>query len=159
MRLAKASEYAIRCVLYLSVQKKGVVASRNEIADAMDIPRDFLTKIAQQLCRSNIIEIIQGSRGGFRLKVSPQDLNLLDVIETMMGEIFLNKCAIRPESCSNASTCKVHKVWVKARTQFQKTLKQATFAHLVEDVKNCNDLFLSSSLKEKDSFGDLPIEK
>ena len=100
MRLTKAGEYAIRCILYLSMQKKGVVASRNEIADAMDIPRDFLTKIAQQLSRSDIIEIIQGPKGGFRLLVSPEKLNLLDVIEIMMGEIFFNDCALRPLSCS-----------------------------------------------------------
>ena len=94
MRLTKAGEYAIRCVLYLSIQKKGVVASRNEIASAMEIPRDFLTKIAQQLSRANILEIIQGPKGGFRLKRPPKELNLLDVIETMMGDIFFNECAL-----------------------------------------------------------------
>lgn len=62
MRLTKASEYAIRCVHYLSMQRKGVIASRNEIADAMQIPREFLSKIAQQLSRSDILEIMQGPK-------------------------------------------------------------------------------------------------
>jgi Rrf2 family protein len=131
MRLTKASEYAIRCVHYLSLQKKGVVASRNEIADAMDIPPDFLAKIAQQLSRSNILEIIQGPKGGFRLQVPPEQLNLLDVIETMMGDIFFNECVLRPESCSKSCTCQVYLIWVKARTQFRETLRQATFAQLI----------------------------
>ncbi|MGD8835212.1 MAG: Rrf2 family transcriptional regulator [Desulfobacteraceae bacterium] len=135
MRLTKASEYAIRCVQYLSSQKRGVIASRNEIASAMDIPRDFLAKIAQQLSRSNIIEIVQGPKGGFRLQVPPEQLNLLDVIESMMGEIFFNECALRPESCPKSFRCQVYPVWVKARTQFRETLKQATFAQLIEDVK------------------------
>jgi Rrf2 family iron-sulfur cluster assembly transcriptional regulator len=135
MRLTKASEYAIRCVLYLSAQEKGVIASRNEIADAMNIPRDFLTKIAQQLSRSDILEIIQGPKGGFRLLVAPDKLNLLDVIEAMMGEIFFNECAVRPESCSKSCSCTVHSVWVRARNQFRETLRQVTFAQLIEDVK------------------------
>jgi Rrf2 family protein len=135
MRLTKASEYAIRCALYLSAQEKGVIASRNEIADAMDIPRDFLTKIAQQLSRSDILEIIQGPKGGFRLLVAPDKLNLLDVIEAMMGEIFFNECAVRPESCSKSCSCTVHSVWVRARNQFRETLRQVTFAQLIEDVK------------------------
>lgn len=141
MRLTRAGEYAIRCVLYLSMQEKGVVASRNEIADAMDIPRDFLTKIAQQLSRSDILEIIQGPKGGFRLQVPPEKLNLLNVIETMMGEIFFNECALRPETCSESCTCAVHAVWAKARTQFRETLSQATFAQLIEDAKECGVLF------------------
>lgn len=148
MRLTKASEYAIRCVLYLSTQEKGVVASRNEIAGAMDIPRDFLTKIAQQLSRSDILEIIQGPKGGFRLLVSPDKLNLLDVIETMMGEIFFNECAVRPDSCSKSCSCTVHSVWVKARNQFRETLRQATFAQLIEDVKGSSLFFKTAPSKE-----------
>ncbi|MEJ2153781.1 MAG: Rrf2 family transcriptional regulator [Desulfobacteraceae bacterium] len=140
MRLTKAGEYAIRCVLYLSTLAKGIVASRNEIADAMDIPRDFLTKIAQQLSRSGIIEIIQGPKGGFRLGLPPEKICLLDVVETMMGDIFFNECALRPQSCSKSCTCAVHTVWVKARTQIRETLREATFAQLAEDVKN-RDLY------------------
>lgn len=151
MRLTKAGEYAIRCVLYLSMQEKNVVASRNEISKAMDIPRDFLTKIAQQLSRADILEIIQGPKGGFRLLVSPEKLNLLDVIETMMGEIFFNECALRPQSCSQSCNCAVHSVWVKARTQFRETLKQATFAQMIDDVKARNVLFDATSLKNRTS--------
>ena len=145
MRLTKAGEYAIRCVLYLSIQKKGNVISRNEIADAMDIPREFLAKIAQQLSRAFIIETIQGPKGGFRLLVPPEELNLLDVIETMLGEIFFNECALRPETCSQSSVCAVHPVWVKARAQFRETLRQATFAQLIEDVEDCDVQFETAS--------------
>lgn len=151
MRLTKAGEYAIRCVLYLSMQKKGVIASRNEIASAMEIPRDFLTKIAQQLSRANILEIIQGPKGGFRLKQPADNLNLLDVIETMMGDIFFNECALRPESCSQSCTCAVHSVWVKARTQLRETLRQATFAQLADDVNNRENLFGTEPLNNGNS--------
>jgi Rrf2 family protein len=145
MRLTRAGEYAIRCVLYLAMQEKGTIISRNEIADEMDIPRDFLTKIAQQLSRADIIEIIQGPKGGFRLLVLPQKLNLLDVIETMMGEIFFNECALRPETCSKSCTCAVHNVWLKARIQFRETLRQATFDQLITDAEKCSILFNKSS--------------
>lgn len=157
MRLTKAGEYAIRCVLYLSMQEKGIVASRNAIADAMDIPRDFLAKIAQQLSRSGIIEIIQGPKGGFRLQLPPEKLNLLDVVEIMMGDIFFNECALRPQSCSKSYACAVHTVWVKARTQIRKTLGEATFAQLAEDVKD-RDLFIETvSSRERNACGDFPV--
>jgi Rrf2 family protein len=151
MRLTKAGEYAIRCVLYLSMQEEGVVIPRNEIADAMDIPRDFLAKIGQQLSRADIIEIVQGPKGGFHLLVPPEELNLLKVIETMLGEIFFNECALRPETCSQSSFCVVHPVWVKARTQFRETLRQATFAQLVEDAEDRGVLFKTASCKRKEA--------
>jgi Rrf2 family iron-sulfur cluster assembly transcriptional regulator len=132
MRLTRACEYAIRCVLFLSALEKGTVASKKEIARAMDIPNQFLGKIAQQLSRSGIIEIIQGPKGGFRLSISTEKLSLLDVIEAVMGEIFLNDCIFRPDSCERSSTCAVHMVWQKARNQLRETLREATFAKLVQ---------------------------
>jgi Rrf2 family protein len=81
MRLTRAGEYAVRCVLYLSALKNGVVASRKEIAREMDIPDQFLGKIAQQLSRAGFLEIVQGPKGGFRLLISPDKMSLLDVGE------------------------------------------------------------------------------
>jgi Rrf2 family protein len=136
MRLTRAAEYAIRCVLYLSKQKENGVVSRKEIALAMDIPDQYLGKIAQQLSRAGMIEILQGARGGFRLLQSPADISLLTVIEAVMGEIFLNDCVIRPTSCIQSDACAVHVVWEKARRQLRETLGNAFFSQLIQK-ENC----------------------
>ena len=133
MRLTKAGEYAVRCALYLSLQGEGVTTGRKEIARVMDIPDQFLGKIAQQLAKAQIIEIIQGAKGGFRLLISPDKLNMLDVVEAVIGEIFLNDCVIRPESCQRAPVCSVHQVWEKARDQLRTTLRQTTFSQILAD--------------------------
>lgn len=132
MRLTKAGEYAVRCVLYLSLQEMGIVVSRKEIAREMDIPDQFLGKIAQQLSRAGILEILQGPKGGLRLSIVPEQLSLLQVIEAVMGEIFLNDCLLRPEVCGRSYTCAVHSVWKKARNQLRETLREATFDKLVK---------------------------
>ena len=139
MRLTRAGEYAVRCVMYLSGQAQGVIVSRREVAHAMEIPEQFLGKIAQQLARAGILEIIQGSKGGFRLAISPDQMSLLDVVEAVVGEIFLNDCILRPNSCWRSQTCSVHQVWQKARNQLRETLREATFAQLLEE-ESCMDL-------------------
>ncbi len=150
MRLTRAGEYAVRCVLYLSGQDQGIIVSRREIAQAMEIPEQFLSKIAQQLARAGIVEIIQGSKGGFRLVVSPDQVSLLDVVEVVVGEIFLNDCVFRPDSCCRNQTCSVHQVWQKAKAQLRKTLDEATFAQLLEE-QSCMD----PQLLEKDQIEDV----
>ena len=99
----------------------------------MDIPDQFLGKIAQQLARAGFIEIVQGAKGGYRMVVSPDRLSLLAVVEAVVGEIFLNDCILRPESCNRSRSCAVHRVWEKARDQLRATLQQATFAELQAD--------------------------
>jgi len=114
-----------------------IVVSRQDIADCGDIPSHFLAKIAQQLSRAGIIEILQGARGGYRLLVPPEKLTLLNVIEAIIGEIFLNDCVIRPESCHASSSCAVNAVWLRARDQLRRTLAEVTFAKLLEDESCC----------------------
>ena len=131
MRLTRAGEYAVRCVLYLASQGVGVVCNRKQIAAEMDIPDQFLGKIAQQLARAGFLEIVQGSKGGLKLVFSPEQLSVLDVVEAVIGEIFLNDCLIRPESCQRSQACSVHQIWDKARSQLRSTLRQATFDSLL----------------------------
>ena len=131
MRLTRAGEYAVRCVLYLADRGAGQVISRKQIAREMDIPPYFLSKIAQQLAREGLLEIVQGAKGGLRLTVSPDKLSLLDVVEAVIGEIFLNDCIVRPESCNRSQACSVHQIWDKARNQLRDTLREATFSSLL----------------------------
>jgi Rrf2 family protein len=133
MRLTRAGEYAIRCIYHLSSQDTGVVTKRQEIAQAMNIPDQFLGKIAQQLAQAGLIEIVQGAKGGMRLVVSPAKVSMLDVIEAVIGEIFLNDCIIRPESCDRGKSCIAHQVWKRARDQLRDTLAEATFDKLVDE--------------------------
>lgn len=148
MRLTRAGEYAVRCVLHLSAKGKGLIVSRKEIAQEMDIPDQFLGKIAQQLARSGILEIVQGAKGGFRLIVSPAKLSLLDVVEAVTGEIFLNDCIMRPESCGRVNTCSIHRIWQKARNRLRKTLSEATFEKLLQEESCVNPSIISCDLKE-----------
>jgi Rrf2 family iron-sulfur cluster assembly transcriptional regulator len=145
MRLTRAAEYAIRCILYLAKMGKGVPASRKDIAEYAEIPPHFLAKIAQDLAKAGLIEIRQGAKGGFSLARDPQDITLLEVVETMIGEIYLNDCVARPSSCNLLDACAVHRVWLKARIQLRDTLRAVTFDQLIQD-KTCIPVLSESTI-------------
>lgn len=130
MRLTRAAEYAIRCVLFMARQPARSVIARKDISREMEIPDQFLGKIAQQLARAGVMEILQGARGGFRLLRAPESISLLEVIEAVMGEIFLNDCIMNSLSCRRTATCAVHTVWEKARNDLRRTLGAANFQQL-----------------------------
>ncbi|EFK05251.1 transcriptional regulator, Rrf2 family [delta proteobacterium NaphS2] len=132
MRLTRAGEYAVRCVLYLSKKGKGALVSRKEVAEQAVIPSHFLAKIAQELAKVGMIEIRQGAKGGFVLLMDPEEITLLQVVEIVIGEIFLNDCVVRPKSCDASPNCSVHVVWMRARDQLRDTLGSVTFAELIK---------------------------
>ena len=110
MRLTRAGEYAIRCMVYLAFKGQGILVVKQEIVAKADIPGPFLSKIVQDLAHAHLIEICQGPKGGYVLIKDPAKITLLDVVEVMIGKIQLNDCVGRPGTCSASSHCRVHQV-------------------------------------------------
>jgi Rrf2 family protein len=121
----------------------------------MEIPEQFLGKIAQQLARFGFIEIVQGAKGGYRLLVAPAKITLLDVVESAIGEIFLNDCVMNPSSCRRSPFCSIHMVWEKARKQLRDTLREETFETLLVR-ENCltGDVLHGADANDESSFID-----
>lgn len=151
MRLTRAGEYAVRCMLCLARAGKGVAVSRQEVAAYGQIPDAFLAKIVQRLSRLGIIEIRQGAKGGYKLLLEPKDLTLLAVIEAMIGPIYLNDCVLRPESCHASPGCSVNRVWTKANEGLRETLRAANFAQLIAEEDCCLVPFPLASLPKEGS--------
>jgi Rrf2 family protein len=120
-------------VLYLSAKGKGKLIGRLEIAEQCDIPDKFLAKIAQQLARSGLIEIRQGARGGYLLKKEPAAISLLEVVEAIIGKIFLNDCVSSAAVCRASANCAINRVWIQARNQLRDTLSGVNFAQLLTE--------------------------
>ncbi len=135
MRLTRAGEYAVRCVLYLALQPGEGEISRRQVSEAMQLPLHFLGKIAQQLARADIIEITKGAKGGYRLARPARDITLLDVVEAVEGPIGLNLCLLRPESCGRSHFCSVHEVWNQAQAGLREVLGKADMASLAAKEK------------------------
>jgi Rrf2 family protein len=146
LRLTRAGEYAIRCTLYLASCGRDIVVSRREVARAMEIPEPFLAKVARHLARANIIQIVQGAKGGYRLLVTPEKLSILAVVEAVIGNLVLNDCVLNPRSCHRSPTCSVHQVWIGARDQLRQSLAQATFDKLL-DQQTCSDRLLAGAAR------------
>jgi Rrf2 family protein len=129
MFMTKKSDYAVRCVLFLS-REPGRTVGAAEIADAVLAPKTFLAKVLQRLAKKGIVESVKGAAGGFRLAKAPSQISLLDVIEAVQGPSTLNACAVDRAACSLSGSCAVHPVWVELRRDIEKHLAGEDFARL-----------------------------
>lgn len=134
MLITRKTDYAIRCVLYLS-EKKGGLANVDEISKSMLIPKSFLAKILQKLEKAGIVKSSKGRKGGFSLVKEPKGVSLMEVIETMQGPLSINVCAIDKRKCSLSNICSVHPVWVKIRKEIEEKLVKINFEELSRERK------------------------
>lgn len=132
MKITRAADYAIRCVLHLAKKPPREVVSRREVAEAMDIPVAFLGKIAQGLAKAGLVVVRQGAKGGYQLAKPPGRITLLDVVEALDGEIEVNDCLARPEECGRMPSCRVHRALIDIRTALRRSLEAVTFEDLAK---------------------------
>lgn len=126
MQIKRETDYAVRCVFYLSGREHDVVMV-DEIATEMDIPKSFAAKILQKLVRAGIVSSFQGVRGGFQLARPAEEITLYDVIRVIEGPISLNICTENAAACDLSRACKVHPFWVQVRQQVEAVFQGITF--------------------------------
>lgn len=136
MELTRAADYALRGVLYLSLQPEGSLCVISEIAEQMEIPEGFLARIFQILAKSGIIRSHRGKKGGFSLALPAEEIDMQKVIETMEGPIHLNRCLNGFGDCQRGHLCSLHDVWRRIQEQVITTLGETNFAELAQQTKS-----------------------
>ena len=130
MIITRATEYAIRAVLYMACQPQGEIIFKKDICRAQEITPAFLTKILQPLIKAGIVGSQRGVGGGFYLAKPPAEINLFDIVQTQEGPLYLNQCLIKEGHCGREFFCPVHGAWQEIRSEFMATLSRHDFATL-----------------------------
>ncbi|OHB25790.1 MAG: Rrf2 family transcriptional regulator [Desulfuromonadaceae bacterium GWC2_58_13] len=135
MIITRATEYAIRALLYLARQPRGEIVYKKDICSHQHITPAFLTKILQPLIKDGIVGSQRGVGGGFFLRKDPSEVTLLDVVIAQEGPLYLNDCLSDGESCEREVFCPVHGAWKEVRQDMMATLQRYSFAQLVQMEK------------------------
>lgn len=71
-----------------------------EIAKITGSSPSHLSKVMQQLVKSNFVHSVRGPKGGFRLIKSPTEISFLDIYKTIEGPIISSSCPTHSTTCS-----------------------------------------------------------
>lgn len=132
MKITRASDYAIRVILFLCSQPSDKYFIRGELSTACNIPDTFLGKLLQHLVKSDILMSERGKRGGFKLKKDPSDITLYDIITSVEGGIEINECLTDTSFCSVHSSCSLHNALNTIRDNIINELKSYTIKQLIQ---------------------------
>jgi Rrf2 family nitric oxide-sensitive transcriptional repressor len=131
VRLTVYSDYALRLLMYLAVKQDGL-ATIAEIADAYDISRTHLMKVAHELGVAGYVETVRGRGGGLRLARPREAIILGDVVRHTEPDMALVPCfAPVNAGCSIERCCVLRKALKQAGHAFLNVLDGYTLADLV----------------------------
>ena len=124
MLITREMDYAIRAVRALADGEKHNI---KEICSMEDIPTEFGYKVLKKLSHSEIVTVIRGQGGGYRLLCDLNETTLLD-------NLLLNECLEGGYVCINNSgekVCTVHKELCRIQNVLIAELKANTLAQIL----------------------------
>lgn len=132
--LSKTAKYALRAVVYLASRSKAGVSRVpiQEIAAALDVPQNYLSKVMHQLARAGVLESTRGPGGGFALKTSPDELVLAHVTAPFDLTGGPLPCLLKDRPCNPDAPCVAHHRWKAIAGDMRDFFECTTVTELLE---------------------------
>ena len=134
---SKACEYGIKSAIYIISQSLlGKKVSLKDIAQEINSPEAFTSKILQLLVKKNIIESHKGPAGGFY--IDPEYLNsirLIQIVSAIDGDNIFRGCALGLEKCNENLPCPVHDKFKVIRDELKYMLETTSIYELSLGLK------------------------
>ena len=130
MIYSRSAEYAIRAFVNLSQVPEGKFAMVKNIAKQEEIPSHFLAKILQQLARKGLLRSSKGPTGGFVLRRKPEEISLMDIVQSLDGLGDYEKCASGLAECNDEQPCGMHDSWTALRKRIIEYLEHTSIADI-----------------------------
>jgi Rrf2 family protein len=129
VRVSAKADYAIRAAVELAAAGDGPVKGER-IAQAQDIPSNFLENILADLRNAGIVASRRGADGGYWLARPAAEVSLADIIRAVDGPLA-NVRGVRSEQVAyQGSAESLREVWVAVRASLRSVLENVTLADL-----------------------------
>jgi Rrf2 family protein len=128
VRISAKTDYAVRAAVELAAAPEGGVVKAERIAEAQQIPLNFLENILAQLRQARIVESRRGPEGGYLLAAPASEITIADVIRAIDGPLA-GVSGRRPQDLSYAGTAEsLREVWVAVRASLRGVLEEISLA-------------------------------
>ena len=139
MKLSLRGEYALRALVVLGLHYDQSVIPIQIISERQNIPKRFLEQILNDLKSAGVVESKRGISGGYRLRRSPDQITLAEVIRHLEGPLAPVGCVsekfYKACTCPDESKCGIRSVMKEVRDAIVKVLETVTVAQLCERVR------------------------
>ena len=93
-----------------------------DLAYGLGATPGFVPQVIGPLVKAGWVRSDPGPNGGYLITVSPELVNVLDVIEAVDGPTDNGHCVVADRPCGTDTTCALHGAWTRARGELTASL-------------------------------------
>lgn len=122
-------EYALRAIVHLADQSPNPCTTE-QIAKATKVPQAYLSKVLQSLRQSQVVHSQRGIGGGISLIKTPDELNLLEVVNAVDPICRIKTCPLGLKG-HGTNLCPLHRKLDDAMKETENAFSGTTLADIL----------------------------
>lgn len=138
MKISTKGRYGLRILIDIATHDPDKPRMVRDIAESQQISEKYISRLIIDLRRARLVRSVRGVKGGFFLARSPNEITLLDILETMEGTISIVDCVMAPEKCPRNNICGVRGIWQRLNDGIREQMRGITFAEILAEYTNGN---------------------
>ena len=133
MKISQKGLYALQALMTLARRYGHETIKIRDIATDSDLPEKFLELILLELKNARIVESVRGAKGGYRLRRSPSEIKLSEIIRLVDGPLapFGDADQLRSLIVTDPDHRALYGVFLEVRDAAAKILESTTLADIV----------------------------
>lgn len=131
-------EYALRAVVDLAQHAPGS-RTTDQIHETTKVPKAYLSKVLQGLCRSGIVHSQRGIGGGMVLLKMPAELTILEVVNSVEPLQRIQNCPLGLEA-HGTHLCPLHRRMDNALAGVEEAFGKTTLAEVLAEPSRSSPL-------------------
>jgi Rrf2 family transcriptional regulator, nitric oxide-sensitive transcriptional repressor len=130
MRLSDYTDYSLRVLMYCATHAERLLTIA-EIADGLQVSKNHLMKVVNDLARQGLLETTRGRGGGLRLAKAPAAIRVGEVLRAAETDFRLVECFdAASDTCTLTPACRLKGVLHKALKAYFAELDGVTLADI-----------------------------
>ncbi|MBU1078041.1 MAG: Rrf2 family transcriptional regulator [Spirochaetes bacterium] len=123
LNISSKGYYSIAALFELALHYNSETVQIKDIADAQSIPQNYLEQLLLRLKNHGYVKSFRGKKGGYALSKSPGQINILEVLTVLEGELDLVNTSVTSDT--------LNRFWTETEDKIKESLN-----HSLEDLLN-----------------------
>lgn len=135
MYISTKTGYALRALAQLAANDEKAPLSLAELVKDQPLPIKYLEHLFRNLKKAELVLSKKGSRGGYYLAKSPEEISLQDImtaVEESQHSFYCRDNKIDADYCQGAN-CGFRKLWHRIGDDMEKYFSNITLAEVIKN--------------------------
>ena len=138
MKISTKGRYGLRILIDLAMHDPGKPRMLRDIAQSQQISETYISRLVIDLRRAKLVRSVRGVNGGFHLAKAPEQITLLEVLETMEGPLSVVECVRSPEKCKRQMLCPARNIWARLNDGIRELTRNITLDDILDAYRQHN---------------------